>query len=402
MRFCIYIGWLCIVLSYSKTISAQEEINATDFFRNAMVSSLNSTLSSNPNNVKIPWVEQLDLRTETRDFLWREQEYTLRISPNMPRKRKAQQELLAAIQAQDSYGANEKLCQLSEQAHELWLKLYMIKEEKKGLQKLLALLQEEQKMLDIKLQNLKIEEGVVLDSYYKINDLKYQLFQIDEIEQLLLRKSGLDSSSVLNFDDMISVSAITQIVNQSSLENNSVMSGKIDSDIRVTEKELALEDAQRNHLFDFAQIRYRGPHDDFLNERFSIGLGFRMDRNGNDRIKKYELETKLDQLQLEKTEDQYTLDQTLDYLTSELRVDIKNYQFLQEQSDAESLKMNLVKQKVLANEEINLDVWLTMNLREQKMEARLLEAKYDIYQRYLEWLDESGAYCRSPYFIYLN
>ncbi len=380
----------------------QAQMSAEDFFRNALTSGLQKKIIPGPDAPRMPWLEELELRTETRDFLWREQEYTLRISPNSPLKKKAQQELLSAIRAQKDYLTNDYLCELSEQAHEQWLKLYMIDAEQEVLEELLGLLKEEQSMLELQLQNLKINESLVIDSYYKINDLEYQLFQLEEAQRYVKSESGMIDTISLSFEGIISIQDIMQRVDESALNGNAINDQKLEAEISITEKELALEEAERRKYFDFAQVKYRGPHDDFWNERMSIGLGLKMNRSGGDRIKKYELETKLNQLNTEREDDNYSKAEAIRKVEQELRLKVRNHEYVKQQNDLEIQKTEAIKKNLLSSETLDANLWLKIKLREQKMKIRLHESKVDIYLRYLKWLDENDAYCVDPYNIFLK
>jgi hypothetical protein len=46
---------------------------------------------------ELPWLQELEFRTETNDFLWRQQEYVVRVTPNTKRQRIAQKEYHQAI-----------------------------------------------------------------------------------------------------------------------------------------------------------------------------------------------------------------------------------------------------------------------------------------------------------------
>ena len=70
-----------------------QPLSSDAFFREAL-QGLSAAEIIQVNPVDFPWLEGLDLRTETRDFDLDQQEITPRISPSTPKKRRAQTALL--------------------------------------------------------------------------------------------------------------------------------------------------------------------------------------------------------------------------------------------------------------------------------------------------------------------
>ena len=48
-------------------------------------------------DAELPWIQELEFRTETNDFILKQQEYTVRVSPNTKRQRNAQMAFYQAM-----------------------------------------------------------------------------------------------------------------------------------------------------------------------------------------------------------------------------------------------------------------------------------------------------------------
>ena len=108
-----------------------------------------------------------------------------------------------------------------------------------------------------------------------------------------------------DFSDLISIEAIGANL---LLSSNNIASSLVNTQQKnlkeaAIQTEIELELAEQKRFFDFFQIEYRGPHDDLLRERFSIGAGLKIPFTGAKQLKVQEL--KMEQALIE---EEYKMD----------------------------------------------------------------------------------------------
>ena len=80
-------------------LSAQSSISTASFIKKniqAFQKKINSTPGST--SFETSWIKEMQLRTETKEFDFEQQSYTLRISPNSKKIRKAEVQLIRQLQ----------------------------------------------------------------------------------------------------------------------------------------------------------------------------------------------------------------------------------------------------------------------------------------------------------------
>ena len=94
--------------------------------------------------LKLPWIEAYDLRTETRNFDLDQQEFTVRLTPNSIKKRKAQQALGRHLTQVPNFRMEEERCRIVQSRYEDWLNLYLLEQEETLLIEEMALLEDKE------------------------------------------------------------------------------------------------------------------------------------------------------------------------------------------------------------------------------------------------------------------
>ena len=85
--------WVIIILLLPSLVYSQNEVNGNAFLKRGLdVFTIQSSVQ-NYRSVKVPLVNEMDFRTESRDFDVERQEYTFRLKPSSPKKIKAQKDL---------------------------------------------------------------------------------------------------------------------------------------------------------------------------------------------------------------------------------------------------------------------------------------------------------------------
>ena len=78
-------------------------------------------LPSSAEEYKLPWIEELNVRSETRDWKLREQSYSLRLRPVSIRERRASSNLYNSWQQELAYLKLDKVYDQVADIHEEWV-----------------------------------------------------------------------------------------------------------------------------------------------------------------------------------------------------------------------------------------------------------------------------------------
>ena len=233
---------------------------------------------------KLPWIEELNVRSETRDWKLRKQSYSLRLRPVSLGERRASSQLYNSWQQELIYLKLDEVYDQVADIHELWIDQDFISRQIELKKQIVALLSDVEKvnakqslidanklslLLAVKSRIAEINNGIILDQkrrYDKLRAISAQV-QGDYILQA----------------DSIDVNGYIQSAKESLLATNRPYISNSDLlDLQVLRNEMELEKAENNRVLDFVSLEYRGPHDNYLEERVSLGMSFNLPFfNGN-------------------------------------------------------------------------------------------------------------------------
>ena len=349
--------------------------------------------SALPENVRFPWIEEIDVRTESDEFLLRRQEYTLRLAPSSPRLRAAQKSLYQHIANQPQFDLQEDLADKIKDINEDWLTLFMIDKAGKLLTEMKLVLQDQSLIINKEVETGKIDVEKAMNLYKDINELDLSQFKLTQEKERLFIAYGIEDFSI-DFEQMPSCQELIQKMNEESLNSIKPFQAKMDFDMETINRELAVERADRNRLFDFLQLRYRGPHDNFFNERFSVGVGLQMDKKNSSLLKLKELELDKQQLETQQVYEEKAYASERTSLLSEAQKIFEEYQFFLEQSKSEKEKLNQLSKSYTQMNGIHPQFLLCVREREIRLDLEALSYEEQLYEIYLDFLE------LTQYFIY--
>jgi len=352
----------------------------------------------------INWFNELEFRTETNDFDFSKQEYTLRVKPNTKRQ----------INAQNQFH------QASINVNEIELDLAF----KKGLvlryKWLIDILKTEQdlvakKTLEViatdKLNVLKQSTG---DINFKVKDLIKAEDDLQEIEtdifKLEQKKSILNSqlsyfsntvkSVVIPKKDLITLPQIQLLLANQNLDfTNHIALARKQSRLQLIEKETEIEQSKIKNPINYAQVKLGGNNNDLFTEYISFGLGINLPEIGNDKLD-------LNELALDKIEEQgeydllkTELEQRQERLIQGISQLIAEQEFLKKQLENSQAKFTY--EQLLQLDDANpLDI---LDLKEilVKKENAIQKLDIQILEWFVEWLDASDKIMTKPLKNYL-
>jgi hypothetical protein len=381
-----------ILLPLPVLISAQDTINADLFFKLASVKSYYPEV--NAKDIKFPLIESYEFRTETDEFNFERQEYLFRVSPSTKKKREAQKDIYSHLVNRPDFRAEENRCDLLIEMHLDWLDLHYNHKKLAIAEDLEVIYIDRKKILEQKIQTLEYNTNHVIDYEVESNKLALEKFDLRNDLDHLNRKYGL-TDPVFSFHGFISVSDLRIFQDGDSLYYTPDAHEDV-YDLEMIEKELNLEEAEIRQYFDFAQLRYQGPHADPFRERLSITAAFKLPNAGNQKLKIEELILEKKRLQAKMHLDRETLENELRARKLDLERDIAYFNFYVEIMNKEAAYLDDLGEQLKLRSDLNPMDFLEIQERKLKNDLEMLKLSNDIIERYLKLYYESGAMCAAP------
>ena len=387
-----------IFLFISTSLSAQSSISTATFIKNniqAFQQKINSTSTST--SFETSWIKEMQLRTETKEFDFEQQSYTLRISPNSKKIRKAEVQLIRQLQeatALDQYDYGAAFLKMT---YKDWLVIYGANQTLQLNKELLIIYQDiETVLLELgQFDNLNIKD--LLEVQRDITDTEISIQTFQKRIQYYLPDQQADVS------DMISIEDIEQLMSGTLLVSRDIRRADQKDLLKSTmlASELAIKQAEGNQWLDFFQIEFAGPYDDPFNEKFSIGAGFKIPHSKAEDLAIIELKIEQDQLQnrikAEQAIEQEKINrkrQVLVTLLEEVRL-FKTLTNRQNKKAAEIVR--------LAAQAEGATPLLTLNANVDKIKQQLnvLKLELEIYESYIDYLALTEDLFKRPFKNYL-
>ena len=391
--FYLLIPYLCF---------SQPAINAEKFFSQGLTGFQQDVKTSNE-RVKFPWIEQYDFRTETSDFEFDRQEYTFRVAPSTRKIRNAQQALYREMRNAPDIEGQEILCDLVLDLHNDWLTLFILHENKKILDELVVILADKQTVYEKMVGTFEFDPQKLLRLEIEKSELEIERNEIIQERNYLMDKHNLQDQEI-DFGNFATVETIskylanTTLLTQQAPEYTDL---EIEHKKQLLIKELELESAEQKKLFDFAQIKYNGPHSDQLRERISMGLGFQLTNSGNTKLKIQELQIEQEELNRELKRDIQENKDNIKILADKLQSELQIFYLFQKTIKEERIQLQELSSKIAQKEGISPIFLLDVEERYLAMKIKTLNKKEALMEEYLKYLHQSNKMCQGDFVNYL-
>ena len=368
----------------------QQEVTIDDIVAKVYEQNTESTADT----YKLPWIEELNVRSETRDWKLRKQSYSLRLRPVSLGERRASSQLYNSWQQELVYLKLDEVYDQVADIHELWIDQDFISRQIELKKQILALLSDVEKvnakqslidanklplLMAVKSRIAKINNGIVLD----------QKRRYDKLRAISEQAQG---DYILEADS-IDVKEYIQSAKESLLATNRPYISNSDMlDLQVLRNEMEFEKAENNRVLDFVSLEYRGPHDKYLEERVSLGMSFNLPFfNGNQlSIAKIKVEQEQEQYKIEKVKQESLakLTKIKESISSNV-YEYDSYNKLYSEIEAENLQLisNMERQAI-----INPSVKLNHRIQVIENKLSLLKIQESIVKNYLEYLRATDKY----------
>lgn len=368
----------------------QQEVTIDDIVAKVYEQNTESTADT----YKLPWIEELNVRSETRDWKLRKQSYSLRLRPVSLGERRASSQLYNSWQQELVYLKLDEVYDQVADIHELWIDQDFISRQIELKKQIVALLSDVEKvntkqslidanklslLLAVKSRTAKINNGIILD----------QKRRDDKLRAI----SGQVQGDYILEADSIDVKGYIQSAKESLLATNRPYISNSDMlDLQVLRNEMELEKAENNRVLDFVSLEYRGPHDNYLEERLSLGMSFNLPFfNGNQlSIAKIKVEQEQEQYKIEKVKQESLakLTEIKESIFSNV-YEYDSYNKLYSKIEAENLQLisNMERQAI-----INPSIKLNHRIQVIENKLSLLKIQESIVKNYLEYLKATDKY----------
>lgn len=376
-------------------VSAQNSIDSEAFFRNAasQLDKWQVETSTTNQQVSFPWIEQYEFRTETRDFNIEEQEYTLRVSPNTPNKRKAQQVLYDHYARMPQFEVQQLRCDAYLDFHVDWTSLYLIEENIKLLQQLTSIYEDKDLVFQKMISAADLPIDKIINHEADKTKLQYSLSELQLQRNQLLARYGYDDVA-LDFSDFIHANDIATQISRPLGDIDRIDMNQLAYEQAEIQKELDLEMARKKQYFDFAQIRYQGPYSDLLSERVSLSVALQLPNSGRRKLRVQELQVRQQNLALESRKEKQETSNRIALATSSVALSISKHQLYQELREAERSRLSQWSAKLSKRADASPISLLEIEERHIETLLKKLDLLEDILDDYLTYLNRSEQICR--------
>lgn len=389
------ISFFTLLITCFLSVFAQQSINTQAFFEMGLskLEQAENLVNASPKNLQFPWIEDVQFRTESRDFEWRQQEYTLRVSPSSFKKRKALKNFSNYLHQKPDFEGQEIYCNALSDLYADWLALYLIQDNLLILNNLGGVLEDEQKVYQKMLGALEVDLEKMVRLQTDKSDLSIAAHELQLEQQFLFKKYGLENVA-LDFADLVTVEGIAATLRGSKMKVDVLEEAEFAYKKELLAKELELEKAEKRQVVDFMQMRYRGPHDDNLNEKVAVGLGLQFPNSGNQKLKMAELQLEQQELEREQERKQIEQEKETNQVYDLLLLQLEGYGFYQKTTAQERNELQNLSTLIAQQEGFNPLLLLDIEERNLETQMELLKKRESILYDFLDYLEESGKLCK--------
>lgn len=377
-----------ILLTTTGYLHSQSIIDGPSFIRKCTTES-QTINSSKDANIRLPWIEDIQLRTETRDFDIARQEYTLRFTPTSRGLRQAQKEYYKNLVQSPDFDQAKLNKALLEQAYYDWVALYILEEKIQIQQKNQTILKDKKSLLDHYSSTYAIDPQKIIKSITSQNDLEINLRKLKSTYADLKSNHGILENQ-LDFSTLVDASQITNKLGLTEINKLNIDVQKNEYELALIQKEINLEKSENRQLLDFAQLKYQGPYTDPYQEKISIGLGLQFPNSGNQKLKIKELELKASEITADMQYEKNSQKSEVMTIKSQLYRALDQYDYSEKLYQEERKELKIIADQISKKEGFNPMTLLEIEERHLTNLYYHIAKKEEIYRLYLEYLSVSG------------
>jgi hypothetical protein len=358
-------------------------------------------------NRGLPFVERINIRTETDRFNVDRQEYLARMSVNGWSEMRHTKEMQAVELTVEQKTQRVYLHEALVDRYEAVASINQVLQEL-SLQQELQLVYED-KITVLKKQallNLKPDLEDLIKAEYDLDEESLKIdasqAQLQELRQFIgILAPVANGDWQLDTTQFVSPAHIELILDQLSptVSQNPTLE-QIQTEIEQVSAEYDLEKAASNQMLDYFQVRYAGRPENSFDQDFTLGAGFFLPFKGSSRVKMSELQIKKNNVDQEAQIFQEELKRELAIALEKVKALGVRYRLAEQQWKNSQASFTLEQYGVAQSE----GPFLLLNAKEMQLKRQqlLLEIQRDMLEQYLQILDWSGYLSAAPQVNYLS
>lgn len=405
MRINIFINFIVFL-----PIMIFGQISSIDFLKSykkeeSVVFQYNKLYSLKTDSYNLPYIEKLEVRTETNEFDWRKQEYLLRVSPNSRRNVETQRQF------------RETARYLSEMEFEVAKseairKRYDLLVDDVFLQRILLIKNKQTVLLKDKV--ILLQRSIFLDDFDIMelieaeDDAQKNQREIMDLENAILatekniqRNILINNKVKLKGENLITVADVKEIL--SSLKTTKTIHPGIEvQSAKVYNQmlEYEWESSKTKFSLGFVQVKYGHDAGDSFRKSFSVGVGFDIPFKSMGRIALNELELNVRESESDFRNSKSQISEEKYFQLQQLGNLIRKYELVAQQLENGQAEYALKEYQKIAETPPKALVKLRENTLKIEMLLQILE--YEIMQTLVEYLDCAGLLIQTPFRNYLG
>ena len=325
-------------------------------------------------------IREVEIRTETDDFMLNQQQFQLRLTPTSNRLARAEQRLQQLYQVEANENLQTEKHDFLQAIYEDLLRGYEVDRKLAIERELVKVWQDRERVVEQLSLSGKLAPQEWLATQRKGSKISAA------VERYRQELNAIFNSQDLNWQNFIQPENIpgrvTQII-------NSVTTTAPTTEQQIVAAERDLADAERRRVLDFVNFEYNRSPEDVLREKAAVGAAFILPFQGKRKLKNEELIIEQKALQVEVAVQQQQLTQRLERLQRELLLKYAELKTRRQEAEKLREKSNLIIKRL--NQSERATPLLQLEERNNQLETAmdLLEVELEIYQLYLDILEES-------------
>ena len=326
-------------------------------------------------------IQEVEIRTETDDFRFNQQQFQLRLTPTSRRVVRAERRLQQLYQT----GANEKVREEKQEfvqaVYKDLLRAYELNRKLQLEQQLADVLRDRERVVEQLTAGGKLPPREWLEVQRKTGEL-----QVD-LERHRAELNAL-SEAEISWKNWVAVENILPRVTQ-------IIAGltptPATTEQEIIAAEIELEDAERRRVLDFVNFEYNRSPEDIFREKTAVGASFVLPFLGKRKLKFEELAIESASVQAESRVQYQQQLRQLERLQRDLSIKYAELNSRQQQAVNMQQKTALIVQRI--NQSERATPLLLLETRADRIATALdiAEVEAEIYQLYLDVLEESGV-----------
>jgi len=358
------------------------------------------------NSATLPWIDEIDIRTETHDLDLSEQEFSVRVTPNTKKEREKQKSLQESNIAINAADEKILISEYLQERYNLVVDVYHFQKLKELKEGFTALYEDRLRVLKRSMTLPSFDVNDLIEAEDEMQELEKDMFELDEglniAAQFIEEWTGIKSVIEFEDDKFIDLERVMSIARGLRMDpsDTHVKLMKWQLNLEHTLREIDLEKTQDKKWIDFFQVKYGGRNSPEFRENLSFGLGTTIPLKRSEQLKINELELERIIQENNYIQIKEELTKTMERTRLEMESQYRLYQLIQTQLENSQAELVLQQyQKIAGASPIAM---LKLKEMDMKKELELFKIQQNIYRLYISLLDVSGRMGHPPLKNYLS